>query len=73
MIVTADIVQKQSSLTMGTFFNSTLLLLTIVAAFAFGVASGYWVIRGFLNFFNPSRTEANLASKTALAPTSSGD
>ena len=30
-----------------------MLLLTIVAAFAFGVAAGYWVICGFLNFFNP--------------------
>jgi hypothetical protein len=53
---------------MGTFFNSTLLLLTIMAAFAFGVASGYWAIRGFLNLFNPSRTETKLgSSKTALA------
>jgi len=58
---------------MGTFFNSTLLLLTIVAAFAFGVAAGYWVICGFLNLFDPARTEPKLASKPALAPTSSGD
>ncbi len=58
---------------MGTFFNSTLLLLTIVAAFAFGVAVGYWVICGFLNLFNPVRTESKLAPKPALAPTSSGD
>jgi len=59
---------------MGTFFNSTLLLLTIIAAFAFGVASGYWVIRWFLNFFNPSRNETRLASsKAALATTTSGD
>jgi hypothetical protein len=58
---------------MGTFFNSTLLLLTIVAAFAFGVAAGYWAICAFLNFFNPGRTETKLASKVALAPTTSGD
>jgi len=59
---------------MGTFFNSTLLLLTIIAAFAFGVASGYWAIRGFLNLFNPSRSEAKLASSNAaLATTTSGD
>jgi hypothetical protein len=58
---------------MGTFFNSTLLLLTIVAAFAFGVAAGYWAICGFLNFFDPARSESKLTSKTALAPTTSGD
>ena len=59
---------------MGTFFNSSLLLLTIVAAFAFGVASGYWVIRGVLNLFNPSRNEAKPASsKAALATTTGGD
>jgi hypothetical protein len=58
---------------MGTLFNSTLLLLTIVAAFAFGVGAGYWVICGFLNFFDPARTEAELPSKAALAPTASGD
>lgn len=58
---------------MGTFFNSTLLLLTIIAAFAFGVAAGYWVICGFLNLFNSARSDAKVASKAALAPTTSGD
>jgi hypothetical protein len=56
---------------MTTFFLSTLLLLTIVAAFAFGVAAGYWVICGFLNFFNPARTRKPRRAP-ALAP-SSGD
>ena len=57
--------------TMTTFFLSTLLLLTIVAAFAFGVAAGYWVICGFLNFFNPARSRKPRRAP-ALAP-SSGD
>lgn len=57
---------------MTTFFLSSLLLLTIVAAFAFGVAAGYWVICGFLNLFNPARTRNKPARSAALAP-SSGD
>ena len=57
---------------MTTFFLSTMLLLTIVAAFAFGVAAGYWVICLFLNFFNPARTRNKPARAPALAP-SSGD
>jgi hypothetical protein len=57
---------------MTTFFLSTMLLLTIVAAFAFGVAAGYWIICGFLNFFNPRRTRNKPASTAVLAP-SSGD
>ena len=56
---------------MTTFFLSTMLLLTIVAAFAFGVAAGYWVICGFLNIFNPARTDKPRQAP-ALAP-SSGD
>jgi hypothetical protein len=56
---------------MTTFFLSTMLLLTIVAAFAFGVAAGYWVICGFLHFFNPARTRKPKRAP-ALAP-SSGD
>jgi hypothetical protein len=55
---------------MTTFFLSTLLLLTIVAAFAFGVAAGYWVICAFLNFFNPRRTRNKPAAAPVLAPTS---
>jgi hypothetical protein len=55
---------------MTTFFLSTMLLLTIVAAFAFGVAAGYWVICAFLNIFNPRRTPKKPAASPALAPTS---
>jgi hypothetical protein len=54
---------------MTAFFYSTLLLLTIMAAFAFGIAAGYWVIIGVLNLFNPSRTQEKPAPKPALAPT----
>jgi len=57
---------------MTTFFLSSILLLTIMAAFAFGVAAGYWVICGFLNFFNPARTDNKPARSAALAP-SGGD
>ena len=49
-----------------------MLLLTIVAAFAFGVAAGYWVICGFLNFFNPARTRGGATRTPVLSP-SSGD
>jgi hypothetical protein len=55
---------------MTTFLLSTLLLVTIVAAFAFGVAAGYWVIRGFLSFFDPGRTRNKPTRAPALAPTS---
>jgi hypothetical protein len=57
---------------MTTFFLSSMLLLTIVAAFAFGVAAGYWVICGFLNLFNPRRTRNHQTATPVLAP-SSGD
>ncbi len=49
---------------------SILLLLTIVAAFVFGIATGYWVILGVLNFFHPARSQRRAASAPALAPTS---
>jgi len=55
---------------MTTWFYSTLLLLTIIAAFAFGIAAGYWVICGFLNLFNPSRTQTNVAPTRALGTAS---
>ena len=42
---------------MTTLLLSALLLLTIVAAFAFGIAAGYWVICGVLNLFHPSRIQ----------------
>ncbi len=57
---------------MTTLFLSSLLLLTIVAAFAFGVAAGYWVICGFLNLMNPRRS-GKPARATTFAPTTSGD
>lgn len=50
-----------------------MLLLTIVASFAIGIAAGYWVIHIFLNFFDPARTRNKSAHATALAPTVSGD
>jgi hypothetical protein len=58
---------------MTTLSTSILLLLTIVAAFAFGVAAGYWVICGFLNLMNPRRSRPKPARSTELAPTASGD
>jgi len=58
---------------MTTLFFSSLLLLTILAAFAFGVAAGYWVICGFLNLMNPRRSRNKPARATELAPTASGD
>ena len=58
---------------MTTFLLSILLLFTIVAAFAFGVAVGYWVICGVLNLFHPNRTLKKPSSAPALAPTVGGD
>jgi hypothetical protein len=55
---------------MTTFFLSTMLLGTIVAAFVFGIAVGYWVICGVLNFFHPARTQRRAARASTLAPTS---
>jgi hypothetical protein len=58
---------------MVSFFYSTLLLLTILAAFVFGIAAGYWVICGFLNLFDPSRKQKKPSATPALAPSTSGD
>jgi hypothetical protein len=58
---------------MNTFFYSTLLLLTIIAAFGLGVASGYWVICAFLNLFDPAGTQKKATARAALVPTTSGD
>jgi len=58
---------------MATLFFSTLLLLTIVGAFAFGVAAGYWVICGFLNLFHPSGDSKVEPAASALASPASGD
>jgi hypothetical protein len=57
---------------MTTFLLSALLLLTIVAAFCFGIAVGYWAICGVLNFFDPGRGKKS-AGAPALAHTASGD
>ena len=51
---------------MATLLTSTLLLLTILAAFAFGIAAGYWVIYGFLHLLNSSDTRKQ-ASQPVLA------
>ena len=58
---------------MTTLLLSALLLLTIVAAFAFGIAAGYWVICGVLNLFHPSRIQQKPSSAPALAPTAGAD
>ena len=57
---------------MSAFFLSILLLLTILAAFALGVAAAYWVICGFLNLFNPARPQKPRTAP-ALAATTTGD
>lgn len=53
-------------------FLSSLLLLTIVFAFAFGIGAGYWAIFGILHFFDPARLQQKKARVT-LAASSSGD
>jgi hypothetical protein len=58
---------------MTTLLLSILLLLTIVAAFAFGVAMGYGVICGVLNLFHRRRVQYKRSTAAALAPTASGD
>jgi hypothetical protein len=58
---------------MNAFMLSFLLLSTIVAAFVFGIALGYWVICGVLHLFHPARTQRRAARAPALAPTASGD
>jgi hypothetical protein len=58
---------------MTTLLLTALFLLTLAGSFAFGVAAGYWVICGILNFFDPGRTRKKAAASPALAPTASGD
>jgi len=58
---------------MTAFLTSSLLLITIFAAFAFGIAAGYWVICGFLHLLNSSSNGKNIASQTVLASGVSGD
>ena len=55
---------------MTAFMLSFLLLFTIVAAFVFGVAMGYWAICGVLHLFHPARTRRRAARASALVPTS---
>ena len=52
-------------------FLSVLLLLTIVFAFAIGIALGRWAIFGILYFFDPPRMQKDEASE--LAPAAVGD
>lgn len=49
------------------------MIFTIAAAFALGIALGYWAICGILNFFNPTRLPKQPAKASVLAPTASGD
>jgi hypothetical protein len=58
---------------MTSMFLSTLLLLTIVFAFAVGIALGYYAIVGILHFFDPSRFQRKRTGASALAPIPSGD
>jgi hypothetical protein len=57
---------------MNAFMLSFVLLCTIVAAFAFGIALGYWTICGVLYVFHPARTQRKASGAPALA-TTSGD
>jgi len=54
---------------MTAFMLSFLLLFTIVAAFVFGIAAGYWAICGVLHFFHPARVQRR-AGAPELVPTS---
>jgi hypothetical protein len=58
---------------MNAFMLSILLLFTIIAAFVFGIALGYWTICGILHFFHPARKELKASRAPALSPTASGD
>ena len=58
---------------MGSMFLSVLLTLTILFAFAIGVALGRWVIFGILHFFDPARLEEKAAAVGALATAVGGD
>jgi hypothetical protein len=54
-------------------FLSTLLLLTIVSAFAIGIALGRWAIFGILHFFDPARSRQKEARSHAFAPATGTD
>ncbi len=53
-------------------FLSILLLLTIVFAFAVGIALGRWVIFGILHFFDPSRTQPKETAASELVTATGG-
>jgi hypothetical protein len=58
---------------MTTFLLLFLMIFTIGSAFVLGIALGYWVICGILNFFSPARLSTERASTPVLATTPSGD
>jgi hypothetical protein len=53
-------------------FLSILLLLTIIFAFAVGIALGRWAIFGILHFFDPARKQKETPA-AELAPAAGGD
>ena len=57
---------------MTSMFLSILLLLTIVFAFAIGIALGRWAIFGILYFFDPARKQKETPA-TELASVVGGD
>ena len=52
---------------------SFLLLFTIVVAFVFGIALGYWLVCGILTFFNPARLHKKPTRRPTFAHSPSGD
>ncbi len=56
---------------MTAFLLAIVFVVTLLAAFVMGVAMAYWIIRGVLNFFDPSRTGNKPSASPALVP--SGD
>jgi hypothetical protein len=52
---------------------SFLLLFTIFVSFVLGIALGYWVVCGILNFFNPGRPRRTRTPRPTFAPSASGD
>lgn len=58
---------------MTTFLILFLVIFTIVSAFVLGIAIGYWVICGILNFFNPARISKEPTSRAVLAAAPSVD
>ena len=50
------------------FLLSFLLLFTIVVAFVFGIALGYWAVCGILYFFNPDPHAEEADSRVPTSP-----